>query len=528
MALGGGLLVASSLPPMGFWILAFPGLVLLDRCLAGADRWTRFRRGLIFAVALLWPTTWWMHELTLPGWVIAGPALGAILAGALALTPPAVGRWLALPGAWVLFEAIKGRWPFGGVPLSTLAVGQVAGPLAPVARVGGSLLVGAVTVIAAVGLAAVLQRAWRPAAVAFAVVLAAVGLAAVAPSGSRTGEQLRVAIVQGGGEQGTHAIDTDSDEVTEVHLAASDLVGEDGCIQAIAATEADCAEAIDLVLWPENVVHTEGPMLDAPVGDDLADLARELDATLIVGVTEGFDELLAFRNAAVAFGPDGEVVDRFEKERRVPFGEYVPLRSLIEPLAPDTLPRRDAIAGTGEAVLDTGVGPLGVVISWEVFFPDRARDAIGNGGEVLLNPTNGSSFTGTQVQGQQVASSQLRALETGRWVLQAAPTGFSAVVSPDGEVLQRTGVSEQRVLHATIDRRTGRTWSVSAGDWPTFLLAFVVVAGGWVLARRPVAAVQPEGWSSDLEEHGDRAVVGEFDQHLGAEAPGRDLDTEPA
>jgi apolipoprotein N-acyltransferase len=59
------------------------------------------------------------------------------------------------------------------------------------------------------------------------------------------------------------------------------------------------------------------------------------------------------------------------------------------------------------------VGPVGVVISWEVFFPDRARDAIGHGGEILLNPTNGSSFTGTQVQAQQVASSQLRAIETG-------------------------------------------------------------------------------------------------------------------
>jgi apolipoprotein N-acyltransferase len=498
--------VAASLPPMGFWILAIPGLVLLDRCLDGCSRWARFGRGWVFGLALLWPTTWWMHELTLPGWLIAGPALAAFLGAVLAVSPSGPGRWLALPGAWVLFEAWKGRWPFGGVPLSTLAVGQVAGPLAPIARVGGSLLVGGVTVVVAVGVAAALRRRWRPALVAAAVVFAALAVAAIAPRGSGTGREVRVAIVQGGGEQGTNAIDTDSDEVTEVHLEASELV----------------EQPVDLVLWPENVVHTEGPVLDDEVGEQLADLARDLEATLVVGVTEGFDELRGFRNAVLAFGPDGEVVDRVEKERRVPFGEFVPFRSLIEPLAPATLPRRDAIAGTGEAVLDTPVGPYGVVISWEVFFPDRARDAIGNGGEVLLNPTNGSSFTGTQVQGQQVASSQLRALETGRWVLQAAPTGFSAVVSPEGEVLQRTGVSEQRVLHDTVERRTGRTWAVRFGDWPTLVLAAGAIGAGWLVERRRRPAVG----GSDLEEDGDGAVVDEVDEHLGAEATGRHLHTE--
>lgn len=454
---------------MGFWILAIPGLVLLDRCLASVDRRTRFRRGWLFGTTLLWPTTWWMHELTLPGWLIAGPALAAILGVAVMLVPPTgAGRWLALPGAWVLFEAIKGRWPFGGVPLSNLAVGQVAGPLAPVARVGGSLLVGFVTVALAVGCSTALARRWRPVAVVIGTVTLALALAGVAPRGTDTGETMRVAIVQGGGEQGTRAADTDEDEVTEAHLAATELV----------------ETPVDLVLWPENVVHVEGPLVDDEEGEVLADLARELDATLIVGATEGFDELDGFRNTAIAFGPDGAVVDRFEKERRVPFGEFVPLRWLIEPLAPSALPGRDAIAGSGEAVLETPAGRFGVVISWEVFFPDRARDAIGNGGQVLLNPTNGSSFTGTQVQGQQVASSRLRAIETGRAVLQAAPTGFSAVVSHDGEVLQRTGVSERRVLHATVALRSGRTWAVRLADWPTLAAAVVALGGGQLLRRR--------------------------------------------
>ena len=95
--------------------------------------------------------------------------------------------------------------------------------------------------------------------------------------------------------------------------------------------------------------------------------------------------------------------------------------------------------------------------SWEVFFPDRTRAAIRAGGEVLLNPTNGASFHGSIVQTQQVAASRLAAITNGRWVLQAAPTGFTAIIDPDGTVEQRTGISERRVLEGTVQRRTGET-----------------------------------------------------------------------
>src|SRR5690606_9934569 len=107
--------------------------------------------------------------------------------------------WLALPGAWVLFEAVKGRWPFGGVPLSELAIGQVAGPLGGLARVGGVLLVGLVTVAAGVALSAAWERRWAVAGGVLAAVVAAVALSAVAPSGEATGRSISVALVQGGG-----------------------------------------------------------------------------------------------------------------------------------------------------------------------------------------------------------------------------------------------------------------------------------------------------------------------------------------
>ena len=91
-----------------------------------------------------------------------------------------------------------------------------------------------------------------------------------------------------------------------------------------------------------------------------------------------------------------------------------PLRSLIEPLGGGALPERDAIVGDHPADLDTPVGRVSVAISWEIFFGERGRDAINNGGQVLLNPTNGSSYRGTLVQTQQVANSQMRAIDATR------------------------------------------------------------------------------------------------------------------
>jgi apolipoprotein N-acyltransferase len=184
-------------------------------------------------------------------------------------------------------------------------------------------------------------------------------------------------------------------------------------------------------------------------------------------------------NSQIAIDPKGNYIDRYEKVHRVPFGEYVPLRWLLEPVAGDTLNTRDALDGSDPALLHTPSGTFGVVISWEVFFADRARAAIRQGGEVLLNPTNGASFHGSIIQSQQLATSRLEAIMTDRWMVQAAPTGFSAIITPSGDIVQRAGISETRVLEGTVQRRTGLTWATRLGDWPALLLAALLIALGW-------------------------------------------------
>ena len=103
---------------------------------------------------------------------------------------------------------------------------------------------------------------------------------------------------------------------------------------------------------------------------------------------------------------------------------------------------------------------------------------------MLLVPTNAASFSTSQMPALEVGAARLRAIETGRWVLQAAPTGFSAVVTPGGDVLQRTGVSERAILYDTVGLRTGETLYVRFGDLPALLYALACAGIGWALERR--------------------------------------------
>ena len=481
-----GVLLAASLPPWGFWPLGFIGMALWVELLADAGLWRRVGLSALVSVSWLGPATVWMVDLTLAGWPVAVISFAAMHAAAGALVPPDHRRRTAFGAALVLAELLRWTWPFGGVPLATMAMAQVSSPLGSAARIGGPLLLTALTAVGGVTLAAVLSRSLRPAAVGAAVLVAA-GLAGVVAPGSEpitTGGDalITVAAVQGGGPQNTRADVCEQRAVFERHLNT---------------TSEQVSVPVDLVLWPEDVVHPspdsaitparcDQPLLtDREARDALSDLARELDAVLIAGFFERSNDGQSNLNYAAAYDSSGVVVDTYDKVQRVPFGEYVPLRSSVERFS-DELPPRDLRAGPSDepAVLETPLGPLAVSISWEIFFDHRVRSGVGGGdGQIVLNPTNGSSYWLTVVQSQQIASSRLRAIETDRWVVQAAPTGFSTVIDPDGNVIERTGISESRVIQTTVELRRGDTLAVRLGAWPVALAAVLMLSLALGLGR---------------------------------------------
>jgi apolipoprotein N-acyltransferase len=296
----------------------------------------------------------------------------------------------------------------------------------------------------------------------------AVGIVgAVAPAGAPTGKRIDVGIVQGGGRRGFRAIETNPDDVYAAHVAASDAL---------------LRRPLDLVLWPEDVIAVDGDVAASQVATDLGGLARDYHATVVAGVVEG-EGTDHFRNAAVAWSPAGDIVGRYEKVHRVPFGEYVPFRSLVDKVADLSAVPDDAIVGHGPNVLATPAGTLGVAISYEVFFADRGREATRKGAGVLLVPTNAASFKTTQVPTQEVAAARLLATASGRSVLQAGPTGYSAVITHDGRVRQRSILGRRQVLHDRISLRRGRTVYGILGDLPLLLASLALVLTAWSRRR---------------------------------------------
>ncbi|HEY5665008.1 MAG TPA: apolipoprotein N-acyltransferase [Ilumatobacter sp.] len=496
-----GLLVAFSMPPWGFWPLAFAGVALFEWALGDSlGRAGRAAVGFGFGVAWMYTAMAWMWFLTVPGYIVSCALFAGLHALAAAFAPGGRWRTIGRPAAHTLVEVVRCSFPFGGVPLATLGISQAGGPLLGLARVGGVVLI--TWVVLQVGFALAGPLAALPGLVrrrvaigdhrhgwaALAAIAVLVVLAAVAPDGSAaSAPPLRIAAVQGGGRQGTSALDVPSSAVTEAHLDATATIARD--------------PGLGLVVWPENGIDVDRRPFDGSRQQlAVAQQAARLGVPFAIGVTVDSEFSRhpvpdRFVNAQVVVTPDGDVISSYEKVRIVPFGEFVPLRGLLEaagvPL--DQIPS-DAISGRDPAVIELPDGTeLGVMISWEVFFGDRGRAAAD--GAILLNPTNGASYTGTILQTQQVASSKLRAVETGRWVVQVSPTGFSAFVSSSGEVFQRTGVSERRVIVMDVPLRTGTTWYTATGDrlWVAAVLA--LLAGAWWLGewrpRRAAATVTP-------------------------------------
>ncbi len=472
LGLVAGLLICAALPPWGWWPLAPVGVALWLHLLDGRGRLDR--AAISWAVGIGWfvPSTLWMWGLTPPGYVATALVGWGPLTACVGLaTPPDRRRFVALPAAIVVFEWFHSHAPFGGAPLSLLSMTQTRAPMLPVATVGGTLLLsGAVAVLGVALYLAVVERRWKEplAIVAACAVLAGVG--AWWPRGDALGS-VRLAAVQGGGPQGTRFSRAEAPLVFDRHLQATRTL--------------ERSDDLDLVVWPENAINVDGAFADSPWEDLLAEEAIRLDATLVVGVVEDDPtDPDRFLNYVLAFEPDGTTGDRYEKERRVPFGEYVPLRPLFEPIAGGALPPRDQRPGEGVAMIDLPPGPMAVAISWEVFFSRRVREGVREGGEIVLNPTNGSSYWLTQVQSQQVASSALRATESGRWVVQVSPTGFSAIVDDHGSVLQQTEIGEREVLIAEVPRMGGTTPAQALGDLPAMAISLAALAAVALPAAR--------------------------------------------
>jgi apolipoprotein N-acyltransferase len=513
VALAGGLLLAVAFAPVGAWPLAVVSPALLVVALSGRSLRGAFTVGLVFGLAFFFPLLAWVINLAWFAWValaIASALIFAVFAVAQRLLLNLRCWPLAVAGWWVAAEAFRDRWPWGGFPWGRLAMSQVGLPTQGWAAIGGPpvlsfvvALTGAtlawvlLTVLANTGLAKTglgdtgLRRGgaarWRRTAIAAVAFAATAGISCLpaalpldpVPANAKTAE---IAAIQGNVPR-ARSLEAQIDDlqVTQNHATATEKLA--------AKVAAGTLPRPDLVIWPENSTSID-PTQYPPIYDEIASAASAIGRPILVGAVLQ-DPM---RNASLLWLPGKGPTTVYLKRRLVPFGEYLPFRSLISKITSLTqLLPQDMVPGHKTVVFDVGQIRLGAVICYEVAFDDLVRSEVTAGANVLTVQSNDATFERegpiTEESGQQLAMAQIRAVEFDRAVVYDSTTGYSAVITPHGQVTQRTGLWQQAEIDARVPLLTYQTLAERAGAWPEW-----VIVGATAIALCLAAGQAAASW----------------------------------
>jgi apolipoprotein N-acyltransferase len=377
-----------------------------------------------------------------------------------------VSNVLCFVGAWLFMDWVS-SWFLTGFPWLLPGYALVDTPVASAAAVIGVLgLSGVCVLTAALLAAAALQRKIRLGLLALVPVVAAYALSFV--TWVTPGETQQVALVQGNIDQAVKWLPDQAAPNVRKHLRLS----------------ADHWDA-DILMWPEAAV-TLYPRQAQGLLESLGAQGRDTQTDIVLGIpgtTALPDGDYEFHNMAIGLG---EARGRFAKYHLVPFGEYVPLESLLRGLIEFfDLPMSSSSPGSAsQPNIRLRSGEAAMAICYEIAYPDsmrrRAADAA-----VLMTISNDTWF-GTSIgplQHMQIA--RMRAVENGRWLLRATNNGVTAIVDHNGHMTAQLPQFTEGVLRGEVRIMQGRTPYSAAGHWPVLvsLLGFL----GWLLLlrRRP-------------------------------------------
>jgi apolipoprotein N-acyltransferase len=500
-ALVGGLLLAGAFPPVGVWPLAVVGPALLVLALSGRSLRAAFAVGLTFGLGFFLPLLAWVMNLAWFAWValaIASALIFAVFAVAQRLLLNL--RWwpLAVAGWWVAVEALRDRWPWGGFPWGRLAMSQAGLPTQGWAAIGGPPVLSFVVALTGATLAWGLLTAltggragrWRRTAIAAVAFAATAGVSCLpaalpldpVPGGAKTAE---VAAIQGNvpRARGSLAAQLNNDLVVTLNHATAT-----GKLAAKVA--AGTLPRPDLVIWPENSTDID-PTQDPPVYDEIASAASAIGRPILVGAVLQ-DPL---RNAGVLWLPGKGPTTIYVKRQLVPFGEFLPFRSLISKITSLTsLLPTDFTPGHETVVFNVGQIKLGDVICYEVAFDDLVRSEVTAGSNVLAIQSNDATFERegpiTEESGQQLAMARIRAVEFDRAIVYSSTTGYSAIIAPDGQVIERSGLWQQAELEARVPLLTYQTMAERAGAWPEWAIVGATALALCLAAAQTAASLR--------------------------------------
>ncbi len=371
--------------------------------------------------------------------------------------------------AWVVGEWLQ-TWVLTGFPWLFAGYTQLATPLAELAPVGGVLLVGGAMALISALIVSLARGPGRLATSIQIALLAVAVLVASAFTHTQEGDRFEVALVQGNIDQSTKWQPENRTKILQRYLDLSHAHWD-----------------ADLIVWPEASV-TYYLFQAEPVFEELNRRSAEHGASVLFGIpmVEDSKDGFIFHNTVAAAG---EASGRYLKQRLVPFGEYVPLQSLLRGLIEffDLPMSRMSEGPAGQAPFRIGAHRAVVPICYEIAYPDLVAD-MARQADVLVTVSNDTWFGASAGPAQHLQMARMRAVELGRYLLRATNNGMTAIVSPDGAVTAQMPQFEAGVVRGEYAVMTGITPFGRWGSQPWVLLALAALVAGtytrWSRRRR--------------------------------------------
>jgi apolipoprotein N-acyltransferase len=473
LAVVAGLSLQAAFPATNFWPLACVGVFLLFWSLLGRGIWSSLLVGTV-AGAVFWLSliNWLTLYLGPVPWLALGLlqavffGLGAMLIGLAINRGPT--RWptrwgriglvsIVIAALWTLRESITSVWPYGGFSWGRLAQSQSESPIAhDVTWVGTAGLSFIVALTAALVFQTLRERhrALLVVPILFFVAVLAVPSFTIEIEGTTN-----VLAVQGNSKAGLFDHGTPG-AILQDHVSGT-LPYE--------------GDNIDMVVWPENASDID-PLQSKLAALTLSTLSEKMGAPIVTGAITTTDDEQYFNSSLVW---NRGLVAQYDKIHPVPFAEYMPNRELWRTFQPDLvdLVTRDYSFGTRSNVVDINGVMAGIAICFDITDDQQAYQMIDGGAQVILAQTNNADFGKTAENLQQLSIARLRAIETGRSVVNISTVGTSAIISPTGATIDSIPAYQPGAMLSAVPLSSTVTPAMALGRLIEWIICAIGIVG---------------------------------------------------
>lgn len=373
------------------------------------------------------------------------------------------------PAFWVLGEWLRG-WVLTGFPWLALGYSQIDSPLSGWAPILGVYGVSWLLVVSACLLIVVLrgnQKQRGLALLAAAAIWFGGGFLQFIEWTESAGKSIQVSLIQGNIKQ-------EDKWKREQLMPTLQLYSE--------LTQKNWSS--DIIIWPETAVPAFAHQMERDFLGPLSNLAHQNSTALMLGIPVWIEEQKQYYNAMLSLGG---ARDHYYKRHLVPFGEFMPLQSLLKPLLDwMEIPMSDFSSGnSGVPIVQLNGYKVGVSICYEDAFGEEVIEALPEA-DFLVNASNDAWFGDSLAPHQHLEIARMRALESGRYLLRSTNTGISAIVDSKGALLGTSPAFEQHVLTAEIKPMQGQTPFVRVGNWAIVILSLFLLAIPIAVNRKAV------------------------------------------